>query len=1093
MRRLITLLLMSRRFLRAVFHELCRRHDNSDDVVHALLQEAHAEGKLESVLDEAVYLEMSRTESPQQLLRKESPTKLCIVQAAKQLSEGFCSDVVASMVNMLDGLDPTYLSSSPEQQEKFLSIVSEFLVRLPTLTMQLPPPFFRLCGMLAEAARTRFPNEHMIDKTSMCAFFFLHFLCPTLACPGKWGLVSAVTQQKSLLLARFIQLMTNRTIDEGVDVDSSNFPWAADFIRTNRSKLLTFLDTLTTGELLMFGAWRPAPPPSASQLQSKSHIFSFLHTHKIAIMAHLENSTAQDPRTDASEEKMLAGEALSLSDLSNNDLVHCFIVLMNELEPLSESKIPTSKWWELEETRLSDWTVEDFLTLLDILNIPGPSISSKKKSARVGNRLLNPSFLERKFNIRNPVHVRQIAKALDDMCLSNAPYLEKDGKSYRTFTSKPNALARSTALLAEDEDAAEATASPLRSPSVPTRPPAAATARLGSSLTPIAQSPDFSSNENLDMHIRQQDGFRQLPVGPLVSRESTSASASSVTFSAPDSDGEGLGTPNPPLKLRATTPILSDPNMRLARRAKKGGSAIGRKDDDRIAKPVLTRSLSEHFSERNALVGSSDDQRPNWRRCPPTYTPTLISFGRLHTFVLEDPLPGLASMVGLVIGSRIWTKSHEPACPASRSNSRPISCSNSCTTISRSSSHGGSTPASPRSGQEPSLLASLHQNRSSDPCTMDALRIDPSRLGSLLRLSDVRTVSPVSPLHLATMDRRPSMSRSTHITPTSRGDRVRAQTLASNDMKGAIPCSFSDDALFSVIQDSQQRKLSMSVSQTLEVWKHEPPKKVTSVEDQIHFHRKVVESDTARVTKDLQAGIDPNVANEHGETAMHLCCINTISTSMITLLLNFKADANKPTLNGDAPLHYACSNDKKRAAKMLLKWPHIRPNLLNNSGQHAADLVPATSSSLRKKMEEAMFSPILKWLAKEPWNSDDCTKVHAPDAVTDNIPLSIFTVGVQSVDQSHKLVLNTFSILASINSPTTALECVDNVLQFLSSHASSALKAEEALLKSHRYPDLSAHVREHRKFAANTASLLKSHQSGSHVSPVRVATFIRDW
>ncbi|KAM7539072.1 hypothetical protein Aperf_G00000055682 [Anoplocephala perfoliata] len=90
-------------------------------------------------------------------------------------------------------------------------------------------------------------------------------------------------------------------------------------------------------------------------------------------------------------------------------------------------------------------------------------------------------------------------------------------------------------------------------------------------------------------------------------------------------------------------------------------------------------------------------------------------------------------------------------------------------------------------------------------------------------------------------------------------------------------------------------------------------------ESNLVFLEAASRGDLDEVKKLIKAGIDTNVTNEDGLTALHQCCIDN-NLDMCTLLLENGANVNAKDNEQWTPLHAAATCGNKELCELLIKW-----------------------------------------------------------------------------------------------------------------------------------------------------------------------------
>ncbi|RDA86328.1 hypothetical protein CP532_4331 [Ophiocordyceps camponoti-leonardi (nom. inval.)] len=113
-------------------------------------------------------------------------------------------------------LDPARVTTKEELQKNAtqLQIVAKmFMDDICASSHNMPPPFRKICSIIAKIVSCRFPNA---KYTAVGAFVFLRFICPAIVAPESDRLVSNVPTKEMrrglLLIAKIIQNLANNVL-----------------------------------------------------------------------------------------------------------------------------------------------------------------------------------------------------------------------------------------------------------------------------------------------------------------------------------------------------------------------------------------------------------------------------------------------------------------------------------------------------------------------------------------------------------------------------------------------------------------------------------------------------------------------------------------------------------------------------------------------------------------------------------------------------------------------------------------------------------------------------------------------------------------
>ncbi len=92
----------------------------------------------------------------------------------------------------------------------------------------------------------------------------------------------------------------------------------------------------------------------------------------------------------------------------------------------------------------------------------------------------------------------------------------------------------------------------------------------------------------------------------------------------------------------------------------------------------------------------------------------------------------------------------------------------------------------------------------------------------------------------------------------------------------------------------------------------------------------VHEGDVRKIREFLEAGMDPDVQDRQGDTALHLAVLQE-DLALIQMLLEYGARVDMPNLRGRTPLHLAARRCNRKAVRLLLRHG-AQPNLQDRDG-----------------------------------------------------------------------------------------------------------------------------------------------------------------
>ena len=80
---------------------------------------------------------------------------------------------------------------------------------------------------------------------------------------------------------------------------------------------------------------------------------------------------------------------------------------------------------------------------------------------------------------------------------------------------------------------------------------------------------------------------------------------------------------------------------------------------------------------------------------------------------------------------------------------------------------------------------------------------------------------------------------------------------------------------------------------------------------------------------------DPNIADNNGDTCLHIACNSVNRTHMVAPLINHGADVNVVNTDGDTALHVATTKGNTEAIQLLVNHG-ADVNVLNKAARSAA-------------------------------------------------------------------------------------------------------------------------------------------------------------
>jgi Ras GTPase-activating protein 1 len=183
-----------------------------------LLQVWIATGKVTTYLSTVVQLDVAAETKVATLFRGNSLGTKCMDQFMKIVAMPFLHEAIASPVKKVFEdkrsceLDPTRKGSDAN-----LGVLIEHVIAvmngIKAAAANCPPELKAALETVRTSTITRFPDEAMVQYTSVSAFIFLRLICPAILNPKLFNMMpdlpSASTQRNLTLVAKVVQNMAN--------------------------------------------------------------------------------------------------------------------------------------------------------------------------------------------------------------------------------------------------------------------------------------------------------------------------------------------------------------------------------------------------------------------------------------------------------------------------------------------------------------------------------------------------------------------------------------------------------------------------------------------------------------------------------------------------------------------------------------------------------------------------------------------------------------------------------------------------------------------------------------------------------------------
>lgn len=104
-----------------------------------------------------------------------------------------------------------------------------------------------------------------------------------------------------------------------------------------------------------------------------------------------------------------------------------------------------------------------------------------------------------------------------------------------------------------------------------------------------------------------------------------------------------------------------------------------------------------------------------------------------------------------------------------------------------------------------------------------------------------------------------------------------------------------------------------------------------------------------------------------------------------------------------------------------------------------------------------------------------------------------FSVNVKTVDDQHKMLIQTLNELHEAMLTRQAKEVISGILKSLADYTKVHFTYEEELLKRHNYPDLPLQKKEHEAFVGKLGEFVTKYKEGHLMLSLEVMNFLKDW
>ena len=104
-----------------------------------------------------------------------------------------------------------------------------------------------------------------------------------------------------------------------------------------------------------------------------------------------------------------------------------------------------------------------------------------------------------------------------------------------------------------------------------------------------------------------------------------------------------------------------------------------------------------------------------------------------------------------------------------------------------------------------------------------------------------------------------------------------------------------------------------------------------------------------------------------------------------------------------------------------------------------------------------------------------------------------YSVGIDSIDQQHKKLLNLINQLQTAVDYSTGEEFEREALDELVDYTKTHFTYEEGLMKDNDYPDFEPHKAQHEKMFAKVEEVLAEYEQDQDTAMANAAEYLKDW
>jgi len=103
------------------------------------------------------------------------------------------------------------------------------------------------------------------------------------------------------------------------------------------------------------------------------------------------------------------------------------------------------------------------------------------------------------------------------------------------------------------------------------------------------------------------------------------------------------------------------------------------------------------------------------------------------------------------------------------------------------------------------------------------------------------------------------------------------------------------------------------------------------------------------------------------------------------------------------------------------------------------------------------------------------------------------SVGLSLFDTQHKQLFKYLNEMFDAMKLGKGNDVLTSTLTNLGNYTITHFAAEENLMTKHKYPGMTAHIKEHTKFVEKVEALIADHKAGKPVLSIEITQFVKNW